>query len=80
VRDHCFRLDEARRWSWPGWPALRAGEIADRASPPEVQGTIWIDAQTSALQSVDFMDQLRGDLKNVGGEVVFARVDSGPGS
>jgi hypothetical protein len=44
-----------------------------------VTGTVWIDAASSSLQSVEFVwTKLRGDLKHVGGEVIFARVDSGP--
>ncbi len=81
VRDHCFRLDDSPQ-DGRGLVGLRFEPVKSRtrrSSPPEVQGTIWIDAQTSALQSVDFSwTKLRGDLKNVGGEVVFARVDSGP--
>lgn len=81
VRDHCFLLDEGPQ-APRGMVGLRFEPVKDRMrrnSPPEVIGTIWIDAITSALQSVEFSwTKLRGDLKHVGGEVIFARVDSGP--
>ena len=81
VRDHCFRLDEGPQ-APRGMVGLRFEPVKDRMkrnSPPEVMGTVWLDATTSALQSVEFMwTKLRGDLKHVGGEVIFARVDSGP--
>ena len=81
VRDHCFRLDETPN-TGRGLVGLRFEPVKSRMkrnSPADVQGTIWIDAQSSALQSLDFSwTKLRGDLKNVGGEVIFARVDSGP--
>jgi hypothetical protein len=81
VRDHCFRLDEGPQ-APQGMVGLRFEPVKDRMkrnAPPEVTGTVWIDVATSALQSVDFVwTKLRGDLKHVGGEVIFARVDSGP--
>jgi carboxypeptidase family protein len=81
VRDHCFRLEDNPQENH-GLVGLRFEPVKSRTkrdSPAEVEGTIWIDALSSALQSLDFSwTKLRGDLKNVGGEVIFARVDSGP--
>ena len=81
VRDHCFTLveDSDDRRGWVGLDFEPIEVRTRRHYPPEVRGTIWLDAETSALQVVEFVwTKLQGDLRNVGGEVHFARVESGP--
>ena len=80
VRDHCFRLDQSQVTK--GVVGLKFEPVKARTkrnSPPDVMGTIWLDAITSDLQTVDFVwTKLRGDLRHIGGQVVFARHATGP--
>jgi hypothetical protein len=79
VRDHCFRLDETPRYGLVGLNFEPIKERTKRNAPAEIQGTIWLDAKSSTLQAVNFRwTKLKGDLRHVGGEVLFARVEDGP--
>jgi len=81
VRDHCFSLVEGND-SRLGLVGLVFEPIRSRTgifSPPEVEGTIWLEGQTSALKLVEFdWTKLDADRKLYGGEVHFARVATGP--
>lgn len=81
VRDHCFSLIEGND-SRLGLVGLVFEPIRSRTgifSPPEVEGTIWLEAQTSALKLVEFdWTKLDADRKLYGGEVHFARMATGP--
>jgi hypothetical protein len=79
IRDHCFTLIEGAR--------DRAGLVGLRFEPsrartvPDIDGTIWLDANTSELRFVEFRwTRLRPDLYRdpIGGEVHFARLQEGP--
>jgi len=81
VRDHCFSLVEGSD-NRLGSVGLVFEPIASRTrqlSPPEVEGTIWLDSKTSALRLVEFdWTKLDADRKLFGGEVQFARAATGP--
>ena len=78
ARDHCFELAEGR--------GPRTGltgisfELAPGREPPDVRGTIWLDARTFELRFVEFRYSrlpIATGNRNIGGEVHFARVPSG---
>ena len=83
VRDHCFGIvggKDAR----PGMVGLAFEPTSNRAmplNPPDVRGTIWLDAQTSELRQLEFTwTKIAGrvDAMHVGGVVSFTRLGGGP--
>lgn len=83
VRDHCFSLVD-REVDGERLTGLAFAPIERRMrerSPPDIRGTIWLNADSAILRRVDFMwTKLTGDLRNIGGEVHFSRVADGPWS
>jgi hypothetical protein len=81
VRDHCFSLID-REVDGERLAGLAFAPIEARTrerSPPEILGTIWLNADSSVLRRVDFVwTRLQGDVKDIGGEVHFSRVADGP--
>jgi hypothetical protein len=78
ARDHCFEAAEGR--------GPRAGltgiafDLAPGREPPDVRGTIWLDARTFELRLVEFRYSrlpISTGNRNLGGEVHFTRVPSG---
>ncbi|HEX7120991.1 MAG TPA: carboxypeptidase regulatory-like domain-containing protein [Gemmatimonadaceae bacterium] len=77
-RDHCFAVARARR-DRPGLTGLTFEPAAGRRGA-DIRGTIWVDAQSSALRLVEF--QYTGlarvpHIEHVGGEVYFDRLPNG---
>jgi carboxypeptidase family protein len=78
ARDHCFEVAEGR--------GPRAGltgiafDLAAGREPPDVRGTIWLDARTFELRLLEFRYSrlpVSTGNRNIGGEVHFTRVPSG---
>jgi hypothetical protein len=80
VEDHCFSIaaDDDRA----GQIALSFEPVEHRrGSPPEIRGTVWLDSLTSELRSLDFTwlkFPIRGPTGNLGGEIRFTRLETGP--
>lgn len=78
-RDHCFWLtrDHAPK---PGWIGL-AFEPVEGREVPEVEGVLWLDAESSELKRLQF-DYVQLPFPtsdhDAGGEVEFFRLSSGP--
>ena len=78
ARDHCFSLAEGRD-ERSGLTGM-AFEPAAGREPPDVRGTIWLDARTFELRLVEFRySRLPFPVgnRNIGGEVQFAKLGSG---
>jgi hypothetical protein len=83
VRDHCFTLVEGSdsRQGMTGLAFVPVSRRAREPAPPEIRGTIWLDARTADLRVVDFVwNRLpgRAPVNHIGGEVQFARASDGP--
>jgi hypothetical protein len=78
IRDHCFSVAGTARGR-PGLTGL-AFVPASTRSLPDIMGTIWIDARTLELRFIEFRYTRLPTMPNanrVGGEVHFARLNSG---
>lgn len=78
LRTHCLTLIAGE--SAPDGGVGLAFEPAPGRSVPEVEGTVWLDAATAALRSVEFrFVNLRRpyDTRDLGGEVEFRSLPSG---
>ena len=78
LRDHCFSLAAAPRGR-PELTGLAFVPARDRKLP-DITGTIWLDAQRFELRFVEFRYTRLPVLPNadrIGGEVHFARLESG---
>jgi protocatechuate 3,4-dioxygenase beta subunit len=82
VNDHCFRVRDAASDA-PGLVGLSFEPAPRRlgpAAPPEIRGTVWLDASSSELERVDFVwTRLPGQAptRNLGGVIHFGRQDNG---
>lgn len=80
VETHCFR-SVRRRALFGGGAVGLAFEPVPGRTVPDVQGTIWLDARTSELRTVDFtFVNLTGAMRAAGtakGSLAFARQPSG---
>lgn len=77
-RDHCYRVVEGSR-DRRGMIGI-AFEPSPRRVMPDVNGTLWLDAQTFELRLVDFKYTLLPPFdgsNNVGGEVHFGKLSNG---
>ena len=79
VRDHCFTVVEGDgpRRDLVGL----AFEPVRRRALPDIRGTLWLDARTSELRSVDFAWTRLPDGASpaeTGGRVLFSRLAGGP--
>lgn len=76
---HCFHAASPDSAPRPGWIGLAFEPVAGRALP-EVEGTLWVDRKTAALELLEFryVDLPGGiDGRKLGGDVVFERLESG---
>lgn len=76
LRRHCFHLVDAEE---PGILGLEF-EPVDEGRVIDISGTMWIDAASSELRSLDFTYEnldLSVDTHQLGGSVHFARLPSG---
>ena len=77
VEDHCFRLVRDRKHG--GQVGIAFEPVPDRRRVPEIRGTLWVDAASSQLRSLDFryvnVDVEQRD--NAGGDVDFVRLRDG---
>ena len=78
ARDHCFGVAEGRG-DRAGLTGMSFEPVAGR-EPPDVRGTLWLDARTFELKLVEFrysrLPVATGN-RNIGGEVHFARLPTG---
>lgn len=78
ARDHCFEEAEGRG-PRTGLTGI-AFDLVSGREPPDVRGTIWLDARTFELRLVEFrysrLPVATGN-RNLGGEVHFTRLPSG---
>lgn len=78
ARDHCFGVTEGRG-ERSGLTGISFEPAAGR-EPPEVRGTIWVDARTFELRLVEFKYSrlpVANSNRHIGGEVNFSRLRSG---
>ena len=76
LRRHCFRLVESEA---PGEVGLAFEPVSD-ARVIDISGTMYLDAESSELRSLDFRYEnleLPVDTRQLGGTVEFARLPSG---
>jgi hypothetical protein len=76
LRRHCFHLVEAEEQGIVGLQF----EPVDDSRLIDIAGTMWLDAETSQLRSLDFRYEnldLAVDTRQLGGSVEFVRLPSG---
>lgn len=76
---HCFHAAAPDSAPRPGWIGLAFEPDAGRGLP-EVEGTLWVDRETAALELLEFSYvNLPGGIsgRTLGGDVAFERLESG---
>ena len=77
---HCFHLAERELDELDGPVGLRFRPVPGRGSIPDIRGTLWLDAETSELQRLDYWyENVPHDIASdsLGGRVAFRRMPEG---
>ena len=77
VADHCFRITRDRRHG--GQLGIAFEPVPDRRRLPEIRGTLWLDAASSELRSLEFryVNVSTEQQDYAGGDVDFVRLRDG---
>jgi carboxypeptidase family protein len=77
VEDHCFRITRDRRHN--GQLGIAFEPVPDRRRLPEIRGTLWLDAASSELRSLEFryVNVPPEQQDYAGGDVDFVRLRDG---